>query len=129
MQRKKTQSVPVTLKSFSDFDDDDEKSTNRCKMLRFLIFTIPCLIILLAVSAISHKYYFLDQQNFAQERKCPKRGFVTCAPSHLLLKVETLRRYMHEHLMDSPDIQVFHSGEIDKRSENLYPNLHFVDLR
>lgn len=128
MQRKKTSNVPVTLKPFSDFDD--EKSTHRCKILRLLIFTIPCLIIIVAVSIISHEYYLVDQRAFVQEKSsCPTRGFVTCAPKHLLLKVETLRKYMRDHLMDSVDIQVFHTGEIDEQAQNLYPELTFIDLR
>jgi len=128
MQRKKTHIAPVPLKSFYDFDD--EKSTRGCKTLKILIFIIPCLIIVLAISIVSHEYYFVDRRAYVQDKsKCPKRGFVTCTPSHLLLKVETLRRYMHNHLKDSPDIQVFHAGEIGEHSQNLYPNLHFIDLR
>lgn len=128
MQRKKTQSAHVTLKPFSDFED--EKSTHRCKLLRLLIFTIPCLIIIITVSIISHEYYLVDQQAFVQEKSsCPTRGFVTCAPNHLLLKVETLRRYMRDHLKDNLDIQVFHTGEIDEQSQKLYPDLSFIDLR
>jgi len=128
MQRKRRQFKPATLRL--SVNVDDEKSRFSCKTLAIWIFIMPSLIIIGTFSLISHVDDLVDNRAAVEEKNiCPKRGFVTCASNHLLLKVETLRKYMRDHLKDSLVIQVFHTGEIDENLQDLYPYLQFVDLR
>jgi len=128
MQRKRRQNLPAVFRLSANLDD--EKSRYNGKALSILIFIIPCLIITGTFSLIPKVDELVDHRISIQGNNiCPKRGFVTCASNHLLLKVETLRRYMRDHLKDSTVIQVFHAGEIGKSLQDLYPNLLFVDLR